>query len=125
MKQTRQEQMDVIKDLSMEIFENAKAHGFWEDRLSEQATSPIVERGLRAECLMLMITELTEAFEDIRNSKKQSDKIPSFTPMEEELADCVIRILDYAGGYGLALGPAIIAKMRYNKTRPYKHGKEF
>lgn len=39
-----------------------------------------------------------------------------------ELADCIIRILDTAGFLGIDIGRAILDKMVYNQTRPYKHG---
>jgi NTP pyrophosphatase (non-canonical NTP hydrolase) len=38
------------------------------------------------------------------------------------MADVVIRIMDMAGYYGIDLEQAIIDKIKYNKTRPYKHG---
>lgn len=40
----------------------------------------------------------------------------------EELADIVIRAVDYANVYGLHLGPAVLAKLDYNATRGYRHG---
>lgn len=39
-----------------------------------------------------------------------------------ELADCVIRILDYCGHAGIDLEEAIRIKHEYNKSRPYRHG---
>ena len=39
-----------------------------------------------------------------------------------ELADCVIRILDYCGHAGIDIEEAIRIKHEYNKTRPYRHG---
>lgn len=39
-----------------------------------------------------------------------------------ELADCVIRILDYCGRVGIDIEEAIRIKHEYNKTRPYRHG---
>ena len=42
-----------------------------------------------------------------------------------ELADVVIRCFDMADYYGINLEAAIIEKMEFNKTRPYKHGKQF
>ena len=52
---------------------------------------------------------------DIPEGKK-----PEGIPVE--LADCVIRIMDYCGKVGIDLEEAIRIKHEYNKTRPYKHG---
>jgi len=39
-----------------------------------------------------------------------------------ELADCIIRILDYCGYAGIDIESVIRAKHEYNKARPYRHG---
>lgn len=39
-----------------------------------------------------------------------------------ELADCIIRILDYCGKEGIDIEEAIKIKHEYNLTRPYRHG---
>lgn len=39
-----------------------------------------------------------------------------------ELADAVIRIMHLCGELDLPLEDAIIAKMKYNESRPFKHG---
>jgi hypothetical protein len=36
---------------------------------------------------------------------------------EVELADALIRIFDYAGGFGYDIGGAFVEKMAYNATR--------
>ena len=41
------------------------------------------------------------------------------------MADVLIRIGDYCGANNLRLEEAVKAKMEFNKTRPYKHGKKF
>ena len=41
----------------------------------------------------------------------------------DELADIVIRTLDTAEFYGIDIDWHVRAKMEYNKTRPYLHGK--
>lgn len=65
---------------------------------------------------MLMVSEISEAMEGARKNL-MDDKLPH-RPMEEvELADCVIRIMDYCGGRGLDIAGAIIEKMEYNRTR--------
>lgn len=42
-----------------------------------------------------------------------------------ELADVLIRVLDYAGSRGIDLGEAFERKLAYNATRGRLHGKEF
>lgn len=44
---------------------------------------------------------------------------------EDEVADAVIRLLDLAAGLGIDLERHIGAKLEYNESRPYKHGKKF
>ena len=39
-----------------------------------------------------------------------------------ELADCIIRILDYCGHAGIDIDGIMARKMEYNKSRPYRHG---
>jgi NTP pyrophosphatase (non-canonical NTP hydrolase) len=48
------------------------------------------------------------------------DNKPEGVPIE--LADCLIRILDYCGQWGIDIDMAIEEKMVYNRNRPYKHG---
>lgn len=53
---------------------------------------------------------------------KQSVLDPKPEGIAIELADAVIRILDYCGHVGIDIEKAIEIKHEYNKTRPYKHG---
>jgi hypothetical protein len=41
---------------------------------------------------------------------------------EEELADLVIRVMDHGNARGHRIAEAIVAKMRFNASRPMKHG---
>lgn len=107
---------DIFKtefaNLIKKIHEGNKAKGFWD-----------TERN-KGELLMLIVSELGEALEGIRKPGP-SEHIPEFTGEEEEIADALIRILDYAGGNNIRLMDAIEAKLVYNATRPHKHGKKF
>ena len=76
------------------------------------------------EVLALIHSEVSEALEALR-TKSSSTKIPGFLGVEEELADVVIRIMDYSMQYNFNLPAAILSKMKYNEGRSYKHGKEF
>jgi NTP pyrophosphatase (non-canonical NTP hydrolase) len=78
-----------------------------------------------------MHSELSEALEAIRskdgfpdrpNLGAASDKIPEFLGIEEEYADCIIRIMDHAAARGLRVGPALVTKMFFNEGRAYRHG---
>ena len=68
------------------------------------------------EMLMLCVSELSEAMEGHRKNLKD-DKLPLRSMFEVELADCLIRIFDLAGGLGLDLGGAFVEKMAYNSIR--------
>lgn len=39
-----------------------------------------------------------------------------------EMADCLIRILDWAAHEGVDMDDIVRTKMEYNKTRPFRHG---
>lgn len=75
--------------------------------------------------LMLVVSELSEACEAHRegNPKCARPNMGTFSHVEEELADAVIRILQIAGEHNFRVADAIIAKMEFNETRPVKHGK--
>lgn len=68
------------------------------------------------ELLMLCVSELAEAMEGHRKDL-MDDKLPHRKQFEVELADCLIRILDLAGGAGLDLGGAFVEKNAYNAKR--------
>jgi len=72
--------------------------------------------------IALMHSELSEALEAVRHGNPQSEKIPEFTLLEEELADVVLRIMNFGGQLGLNIADAVLAKDEYNSNRPYKHG---
>jgi len=99
-----------ISQMQEEVHRTAIEHGWWEK------PRPV------GEVLMLMVTELAEAMEAYRSGNPESEKILGFSQMEEELADVVIRLLDFAGGEDLDIEGALIAKMLYNEKRPYRHG---
>lgn len=70
----------------------------------------------------LMHSELSEALDYMRNGNPPSDHIPEYSGVEEELADVIIRIMDYAAEKGYDVGRALLAKIEYNAQREYRHG---
>ena len=104
---------ESLRTMQHAVHDNAIAHGWW-DEPREDGT-----------VMMLIVSELAELLEELRVGGRESAKIDGFTSEEEELADAVIRILDFAGRKGYRLGAAILAKHAYNLSRPRKHGKLF
>ena len=84
---------------------------WWKD----PKTGKPIERN-RAELLMLIVSEIAEAMEGERKSL-MDDKLPHRKMAEVELADALIRIFDYSGGFGYDIGGAFVEKMEYNRTR--------
>lgn len=104
-----------INDLAERVHEMAKSKGFYDHNPKVDDPEWLLAR------TMLMVTELAEGAEAIRNGNLSGDvKSGGYL---EELADCVIRILDTAESLGANFEQIIINKIAYNATREHKHGK--
>jgi NTP pyrophosphatase (non-canonical NTP hydrolase) len=58
------------------------------------------------------------------NSSPENEEFQPGKPVgiDSEVADVIIRALDFCGEYGIDIERAIVEKMHYNKTRPLRHG---
>ena len=72
-----------------------------------------------------MHSELSECLEAWRNGNPPDKHCPTHNSVDIELADCMIRIMDFCEANGINLEAAICAKMEFNEDREWKHGKEF
>ena len=104
---------DLINLLAEKINQTANEHGFWDNDYDD---------GMK---IALMHSELSEVLEALRHDNPQDKHCPELSSVEIEYADCIIRILDICHERGYNIGGAIEAKMAFNETRPFKHGKKF
>jgi NTP pyrophosphatase (non-canonical NTP hydrolase) len=75
--------------------------------------------------LLLVASELTEAFEEIRDGGTPTevyDRIDKPEGFPIEIADAVIRILHLCYELGIDIDKMVELKMAYNETRSYRHG---
>ena len=123
----------ILNLLARDIAQWSINKGFWqnaEDLVNTMITKDCTDHQahfastlVKCQKILLMVSELGELTEELR--KPAAEDVPGYENEVIELADVVIRILDYCGYYGLPLGEAIMAKMAKNEGRPYMHGKGF
>lgn len=85
----------TIKELQKAVHENAVKHGWWKTPPTE------------GELLILIVSEVCEAFEEIRNGHEMTEtyytgKDNKMEGVPSELADVVIRVMDVCEHYGIA-----------------------
>lgn len=139
--------MITISELQKKVHATALEKGWWPliDTVDKRKMIDFDKVNI-PEKLMLMTTELGEAMEHYRNgvgmkevvyqeletdtflTLAELDKYPQYTLSNKpdgfavELADVMIRILDYCAAFNIDIEHIIEVKANYNKTRPYRHG---
>lgn len=128
-----------LKQMAKEIHADNVSKGFYDDYIECQVPKDyfIMKQ------LILVVSELSEATEELRknginnslepvfpNTLDIKDSIKLFEDkykdkFQDEIADTFIRLLDLCGFLDINIDQWIDAKLEYNKTRPYKHGKKF
>ena len=101
--------IDEFDKVARMVNDIAREKGWWDKERND------------GEAIALMHSELSEALEAMRKDL-MSEKIQGYTGVEEELADVIIRIMDFAVGRNLDVSRAIIEKIEFNKGRERMHG---
>jgi NTP pyrophosphatase (non-canonical NTP hydrolase) len=117
--------------LTPEIDEAFEAFRRAWDAVQKEVTATAQEKGFYSgdlnPCrdLLLMHSEISEASEALRHGNPPDQHLPHLDSISVEMADLIIRMMAYAEMVGLDIPRALFEKKAYNKTRPYKHGKNF
>jgi NTP pyrophosphatase (non-canonical NTP hydrolase) len=113
-----------INDLAQEIHIMCREKGFY-DREEIKVNSPftghhtpetVENPSLPAEKLALMVEEIGEAVKALRKGDAQNEA--------EEMADLMIRALDYCAWRGISAYDSILSKLAINADRPRLHGED-
>jgi NTP pyrophosphatase (non-canonical NTP hydrolase) len=107
-------------ELSKMAHQNAAVKGFckWADDHKHEPDSMVY---LKLARLALIHSEVSECAEGVRKSS-MDDHLTNRSTEVAELADVVIRCMNYAGAENLPLAEVILEKMIYNSNRPFMHG---
>lgn len=143
-----------LNQLAQKIYNANVEKGFYEDYndirgvLSgvNENLLPVFERFVTAQRLALITSEVSEVLEANRKSKNcnyfNQNASQNILPLpddefnklfnihikdteQDEMADIIIRCLDFCGANNIDIDFHVRAKMRYNSLRPYKHGKKY
>lgn len=132
-----------LNEFSQEVHENAVAHGWWDEKRSfpeiialiHSELSEALEEYCKGRAMIwYACEEEPNGNDEICNPEDEYDCLnygkeatckyrnPKPEGIAIELADAMIRILDYCAYSGIDIEEALTIKHAYNKERPYRHG---
>ena len=107
--QAKETTLNTLRDA---IYEDAVAHGLWDDE----------EDYMPTDCMYFIKDEVSEL--DCAAIDWEDDVCNDNSAFCEELADVIIMCLSVAGKLGIDIDAEVRRKMEINRERPWKHGKE-
>lgn len=121
----------TIEALVERAHTNSTMKGFWNEfTKAEIEGDETTLRALINEKLLLVVSEITEAMEELRSGHDAKEIYEGEAGKPEgfgvEIADAFIRMFDLVGGLELPIGDIISQKMGYNsESRGHMHGRQF
>lgn len=135
--------MKTLNELAAEVYAIAEEKGWHDDprlRGDAKAFRDAFADMWQGTQIALIQSELSEALESIRKGRRADlsaiDELAMWhvedfrrlferhvkDTLEDELADVIIRTIDFAYAMGVDIQRHVDLKMKYNALRPYKHG---
>jgi len=116
-----------INELAAAAHLNAVSKGFYENPPSIETRLLLIHSEVSEACEAHRIGKMPTSDPNFILGFSEPNFLESFplhikNTLWDEIADVVIRCCDFAASEGVDLEAHIIAKMRYNATRPHKHG---
>jgi len=115
--------MGYMDELAQGIYEHNRKQGFYDretltfrDPVLGDVEGRVVNPSFASEKLMLIVSECSEVLDALRNGDSENEA--------EEIADILIRTLDYAAWRGIRLDIEVERKMERNRARPVLHGRK-
>lgn len=114
-----------LNDLRDEAYETAKSKG-WHDKPATVGDRIALMHSELSEALEAFRTDgMREWYEDSSGNIIDDDCVEptdKLCGLPSELADVIIRIMDFCGAHNIDIDRVVKDKMAYNKLRPYRHG---
>jgi NTP pyrophosphatase (non-canonical NTP hydrolase) len=136
--------MTELNKLAKSIYEQNKSKGFWEGErnfgeLLMLVTSELAEAleahrdgkwTVRKDKEELAALEANASIYPDLKAEYEKEWVLKFkntikNSVNDEVADALIRILDLCGGLGIDIDYHVAQKLKYNRTRPNKHGRAY